>query len=96
MPHHTNVNFEEGIVSVKHNFKFSFRQHLFAYLSISSLDLELLEKGNICLVHSCTFSTSLYDSMCSVNVREINECKHIHTYIPTKIKKCISLDYLDY
>lgn len=59
MPHHTNVNFEKGIVSVEHNLKFSLRQHLFAYFSISSLDLEFLEKGNFCLIHSCISSTSL-------------------------------------
>lgn len=59
MPSHTNMNLEKEMVLFKHHFKFSFRQHLLAYLSTSSLDSELLEEGHFCLVHSCISSTSL-------------------------------------
>jgi len=63
MPSHKNVIFEKEMVLFKYNFKISFRQYLLAYLSTSSLDVELFEEGIFffffCLVHSSSLACSI-------------------------------------
>lgn len=68
MPSYKNVIFEKEKVLFKYNFKISFRQYLLAYLSASSLDVELFEEGNFffCLVHSSSLVLA-----CSISSRNV-------------------------